>query len=524
MRKVREILLTFDPDIHIQKSTRLIFDKFLELGSIRKVMFYFVRKDIKLPRRQPSGLDAGNVIWRSATAAAISSVLANPAYAGAFVYGRRRGDRRKMVPGRPSTGRIRRSREDWLAVVKDVYPAYISWDTYERIQATIAINRQKYEEHMRHKGAERNGDALLQGIVACSRCGRQMLVRYRDGRTFEYVCNAMVAGYASKPCQHITGRTIDAAIVREFMSVLDESHIDSLKRVEETRHLDHQQLTDQLGREVARCDYEARLAEKQFNKVDPDNRLVAGTLEKRWEEKLVQLQAAREKLEEATISVPSQRALPPDLRAAFLDLGKSLPELWPRLSNARRKELLRTLVKQIHLLKRPTEGEAEVRIVWIGDHVTDLVVGVPTLTRKDSAKEKDLLTEVCRLEEKGLSDGAIASELNRRGFRTCRQLEYNCQTVQQLRLRHRVLSPIEKVRRGDIPGFYKVPDLAELVPIDPTWIYRLIGRRKIQIEQDPKYHCYLFDKESRPVEKIRTLLSGEVEQISFKKGASRWLS
>ena len=184
MRKVREILLTFDPDIHIQKSTRLIFDKFLELGSIRKVMFYFVRKDIKLPRRQPSGLDAGNVIWRSATAAAISSVLANPAYAGAFVYGRRRGDRRKMVPGRPSTGRIRRSREDWLAVVKDVYPAYISWDTYERIQATIAINRQKYEEHMRHKGAERNGDALLQGIVACSRCGRQMLVRYRDGRTF----------------------------------------------------------------------------------------------------------------------------------------------------------------------------------------------------------------------------------------------------------------------------------------------------------------------------------------------------
>lgn len=516
--------VTFDPDIHIQKSTRLIFDKFLELGSIRKVMFYFVRKDIKLPRRQPSGLDAGNVVWRSATAAAISSVLANPAYAGAFVYGRRRGDRRKMVPGRPSTGRLRRSREDWLAVVKDVYPAYISWDTYERIQATIATNRQKYEEHMRHKGAERNGEALLQGIVACSRCGRQMLVRYRDGRTFEYVCNAMVAGYASKPCQHITGRTIDAAIVREFMTVLDESHINSLKRVEETRHLDHQQLTDQLGREVARCEYEARLAEKQFNKVDPDNRLVAGTLEKRWEEKLVQLQAAREKLEEATISVPTQRALPPDLRAAFLDLGKSLPELWPRLSNARRKELLRTLVKQIHLLKRPKEGEAEVRIVWTGDHVTDLVVGVPTLTRKDSAKEKDLLAEVCRLEEKGLSDGAIASELNRRGFRTCRQLEYNCQTVQQLRLRHRVLSPIEKVRRGDIPGFYKIPDLAELVPIDPTWIYRLIGRGKIQIEQDPKYHCYLFDKESRPVEKIRTLLSGEVEQISFKKGASRWLS
>jgi DNA invertase Pin-like site-specific DNA recombinase len=518
--------VTLDPDIHIQKSTRLIFDKFLELGSIRKVLLYFARKDIKLPRRQHSGLEAGNVLWRPATAAAISCVLTNPAYAGAFVYGRRRGDRRKMVPGRPSTGRIRRDRDDWLAIVKDAYPAYVSWDTYEKVQDKIAVNRQKYEEHMRHKGAERNGEALLHGLVACRRCGRQMLVRYRDGRTFEYVCFAMVSGYASRPCQYITGRTVDEAIVREFMSVLDQSHIDGLKRIEEKRDVDDQRLTDQLGREVARCEYEARLAEKQFNKVDPENRLVAGTLEKRWEEKLVQLQAARERLEEAKakIATPKQHGLSPELRRAYLDVGKNLPDLWPRLSNARRKELLRTLVKQIHLLKRPVEGEAEVRIVWVGDHVTELVVGVPTLTRKNSEKEKQLLAEVCRLEEEGLGDEAIATELNRRGFRTCRQFEYNRQTVQQLRLRHRVLSPIEQVRRGNIPGFYKIPDLAKLIPIDQTWIYRLIGRGKIQIEQDPKYHCYLFDKGSKPVEKIRMLLRGDVEQVSFKNGASRWLS
>jgi len=518
--------VVLDPDIHIQKSTRLIFDKFLELGSIRKVLFYFVRKGIKLPRRQHSGLEAGNVIWRSATAAAISSVLTNPAYAGAFVYGRRRGDRRKMIPGRPSTGRIRRCREDWITIVKDTYPAYISWETYEKVQDKIAVNRQRYDEHMRHKGAERNGEALLHGLVACRHCGRQMLVRYREGRGFEYVCFAMASGYAAKACQYITGRTIDDAVVREFMAALNQASIDGLTRVEVKRRTSDQQLTDQLGREVARCEYEARLAEKQFNKVDPDNRLVACTLEKRWEEKLAQLQVARDQLDEATakMATSARDTIPTELRRAFLDLGKNLPELWPRLNNVRRKELLRTLVKQIHLLKRPKEGEAEVRIVWVGDHVTELVVGVPTLTRRNSRKEKDLLAEVCRLEERGLSDEAIAGELNRRGFRTCRQLEYNRQTVQQLRLRHRVLSPIEQVRRGSIPGFYKIPDLAKLVPIDPTWIYRLIGRGKIQIEQDRQYHCYLFDKESKPVEKIRMLLHGEVKQVSFTKGASRWLS
>ncbi len=519
--------VVLDPDVHVQKTIRLLFRKFEELGSIRKTLIYFVRKEIKLPRRQTSGLEAGNVIWKGATADAIGTILQNPAYAGAFVYGRRAGDPRRKVAGHPSTGRIRRAREAWLSVVKDAYPAYISWETFERNQQTIAVNRQKYEEHLRQKGVERRGAALLQGLVACRRCGRQMQLRYReDGHTFEYICMAMVTGYGSKPCQYITGRAIDDAVVREFMSVLDQAHIDGLARVEGKREEEDRRLVEQLERDVARSEYEARVAEKQYNKVDADNRLVAGTLEKRWEEKLVQLRAARERLEDARSKTSSQAraALPPELRKAFLDIGRNLPALWPRLTNTRRKELLRILVRQVHLQKRNGEGEAEVRIVWIGDHVTELVVGVPTHTRKDSQKERELLAEICRLEEQGLGDADIADELNRRGVRTCRQHVFNRATVQQLRLRHRVLSPVEKMRRESIPGYYKVPELAKLVPIDQTRIYRLIGDRRIQIDPDPKYKCYLFDKQGDPVERIRMLLRHEVQQVSFKKGASRWLS
>ena len=519
--------VVLDPDIHVQKTIRLVFDKFLEFGSIRKTLGYFVRKDIKLPRRQVSGLEAGNVIWKAASAAAISSILANPAYAGAFVYGRRSGDPRRKAAGHPSTGRIRRPREQWLSVVRGAYPAYISWETYEEIQNTIAINRQKYEEHLRQKGVERRGAALLQGLVACRRCGRQMRLRYReDGQNFEYICMAMVTAYGGKPCQYITGRSIDQAVVREFMSALDEAHIEALTRVEEKRGQAEQQLVDQIEREVAHSEYEARLAEKQYNKVDPDNRLVADTLEKRWEEKLVQLQSARQRLDDAKAKMAASpgRTLPPELRQAFLDVGKNLPTLWPRLSNPRKKELLRTLIRQVHLQKRAGEGEAEVRIVWIGGHVTEFVAGVPTSTRRNGQKEHELLAEICHLEEQGMSDQEIAAELNRRQLRTCRQRSFNGQTVQQLRLRHRVLAPIETMRRGSIPGYYKLPELARLISVDPTRLYRLIGSGKIQVNLDQKYKCYLFNKDAKPVEKIRMLLRGEVEQVSFTKGASRWLS
>jgi DNA invertase Pin-like site-specific DNA recombinase len=517
--------VALDPDVHVQSTLRLVFEKFLELGSIRKTLIYFVRHEIKLPRRQTSGLEAGNTIWKSASAAALASILENPAYAGVFVYGRRRGDPRRTVPGRPSTGRIRRGREEWLCVVKDVYPSYISRSTFEDIQQRIAINRQKYEEHMRHKGAERRGAALLQGLVACRQCGRQMMVRYREN-SFEYICFAMTAGYASKPCQYITGRSIDEAVVREFMSALSQVQIDGLTRIQDKHRQEEQRLVAQLEREVARCEYEARLAEKQYNKVDPDNRHVAGTLEKRWEEKLRHLQTARQRLEDAQAATGSRQvhSLTPELRKAFLDVGQNLPALWPRLSNTRKKELLRTLVRQVHLQKRKNEGEAEVRIVWIGDHVADLVVGVPAHTRRDGQKERDLLAEVSRLEEQGMGDKEVAEELNRRGIRTCRLCAFSSQTVQQLRLRHGILSPIEKARRGSIAGYFKLPELATLVPVHPTRLYRLIGCGRIQVDPDPTYKCYLFDKAGKPVELIRMLLRGEVQQVSFKKGASRWLS
>lgn len=156
---------------------RFVFTKFLELGSAQKVLQYLVSNGLKLPRRQTSGLYAGQVLWKAPALSALYSILKNPAYAGAFAYGRPRSEPTKQIPGRPATGRLRRPRGEWIALVKDVYPVYITWSQYEQIQHKIEENRQRMNEQFTRRGGIRRGAALLSGLVRCARCGPTVWMR-----------------------------------------------------------------------------------------------------------------------------------------------------------------------------------------------------------------------------------------------------------------------------------------------------------------------------------------------------------
>ncbi len=184
---VRDMLgvVQLDPDQSVQDRIRLAFDKFQELGSAQKVLRYMAKHDLKLPRRQTSGLYAGTVLWKEPNSAAMLSILKNPAYAGGFAYGRRIADATRQTPGRRSTRRIRQPRDRWLALVKDVYPAYITWEQHERVLATIEENRQKMAERLTRRQAIRCGAATLTGLVRCGRCGHTMQVIYKQN-PFQY--------------------------------------------------------------------------------------------------------------------------------------------------------------------------------------------------------------------------------------------------------------------------------------------------------------------------------------------------
>jgi DNA invertase Pin-like site-specific DNA recombinase len=505
----------FDPDRSVQDRIRLVFAKFRELGSAQKVLRYLATHGLKLPRRQTSGLYAGMMLWKAPNSSMLLSILKNPAYAGAFAYGQRIADPARQVPGRPATGKIRQPQDRWLALVKDVYPAYITWEEHERILATIEENRQKMAERLTRKQAIRGGAALLTGLVRCGRCGHAMQIAYKDNR-FQYICRSGSTQYGKASCQYLTGAPIDEAVVQEFFRVLQPAEIDALEGVN-SKQMEHQrELELHLGQEVRRLEIAAKHVERQYDGADPENRLVASTLEKRWEEALAELEQSRARLADLKAQSPPPVAIPAELRAAFTDVGRRLPELWDRLPVEVRKTLLRTLVTGVNLSRDQT-SVVRIRIAWRGGLVGERSIGVPVHTFRDTDRERDILARIRTGIDNGQDDAAIAEDLNREGFRPCRGAAFTAVIILKLRRRHQIWKGLERLRRGERPPGYTVREMAKLIGIDPSWISRKISRGQILLEKDPRYGCFLFPTARSSIDSMRKLKSGKLLQVSFPK-------
>ena len=300
--------------------------------------------------------------------------LKNPAYAGAFVYGRTRQKPSSRPGGQPI--KTPRPPMDWRFVVKDKYPAYIDWATFEKIQAMLRDNRAEYLRN-KSRGIPRDGAALLHGITWCGECGHKMVVRYKGGS--QYVCNHLRQQHDVPVCQCLRAAPIDAQVAAAFLEAVAPAEIDALSRARKAQLQADEALRHAEERQIQRLRYQATLAERQFNRVDPDNRLVAGELERRWEEALIELRRAEETLARRTNSAPAPSVgIDPRLRAKVVTLGQRLPALWADSTTRRehRKALLRCLIDKV-VLRRSARDRAEVRIVWRGGTTTELTVMMP---------------------------------------------------------------------------------------------------------------------------------------------------
>jgi DNA invertase Pin-like site-specific DNA recombinase len=503
----------FDPDTSVQARLRLVFRRFQELGSAQKVLRCLVKQGLKLPRRHRAGLYAGQLLWKEASNSAVHAILKNPAYAGVFAYGRRRADPSRQVAGRRATGRLRQPRERWLVLVHDVYPAYITWAEYEQIQDQIAQNRQKMMERLTRKQALRQGAALLPGLVRCGMCGHSMHVAYKKGR-FQYICQAAQARYAKPNCQYLSGRAIDDAVVQEFFRVLQPAEIDALERVSAQQAGHQRELIQHLEQEVKRLEYAAGRAERQYNSVDPENRLIAATLEKKWESALAEREQSQARLAEAQARAPQPVAIPPELREAFADAGRRLPQIWPELSAEAKKRLLRTLVTGVNV-RRDDNGMVQIRIVWCGGLVSEHQVHLPVSTRRRSEIERKVAARIEELAEQGLRDEALAERLNQEGYYPCRGAAFTPQIVLKLRSRYDIRIGLGRLRRGDRPHGYTIAAMARILGVDPAWIYRALYDGRLQIERDDHFGCYLFPRTQRAIQEMKRLRRGEVCHVSF---------
>jgi DNA invertase Pin-like site-specific DNA recombinase len=209
--------VTFDPDEQVQHVVRLIFRQFEELGTLNAVLRYLVRHQIQLGIRVRDGAAKGDLAWHRPNRVLLQGLLKNPVYAGAYAYGRRPVEPRRQQPGRPRTGRRTARPEEWLVLLPDRLPAYITWEQYEYNQTRLRANRARADE----VGAVRNGPALLAGLAVCGRCGCRMTLHYgEDGRRYTYVCLRQLTDYGQPPCQHVAGRCLDTFVRQWVLAAL----------------------------------------------------------------------------------------------------------------------------------------------------------------------------------------------------------------------------------------------------------------------------------------------------------------
>ncbi|MGZ3434350.1 MAG: recombinase family protein, partial [Isosphaeraceae bacterium] len=304
-----------DPNQEVQNQIQHVFSSFLRLRSATKVVRFFQSERLQIPRRDRSG----DLAWRPPTTASILSILKNPAYAGAFVYGRTRSLPSPGAMLRPALRRLPVA--EWKVCLRDRYPAYIDWATFEDILAMLRDNLNEYDRNQ-SRGVPRPGKVLLHGLVWCGECGHKMVVQYKSSA--QYICNYLRQMYQVPVCQRLPADPIDSHVVAAFLEALTPAELDLYDQAMAALGHEQKQLDKARGQHLERLRYQARLAERQYNQADPDNRLVAAELERRWEAALRELREAEEAFRRPDELAPEP--LPPDVRQAIEKAGRRLPE------------------------------------------------------------------------------------------------------------------------------------------------------------------------------------------------------
>src|SRR3982751_4493680 len=493
-----------DPHLDVQQRIELVFALFLELKSASKVAQRMNQQELLLPRYTRFG----DLLWRRPTIGAVLLLLRNPAYAGAFVHGRRQSVRKDLAH-RPLARPL--PREAWQVCARDKYPAYISWEQYEKIQAMRDDNRLEYTRE-RTRGVPREGSALLQGIVYGGESGHKMGVVYKQ-RT-QYRCHELRSRYGVPVCQHILAEPVDRQVVAAFFEALSPAQLDLYDRVVRQRRNAQEQIERAQAQQVERLRYEAAWAERQFRKVDPDHRLVAGELERRWEHALRELQQAEEAGARQQQEVPPGPALDPQLRATLSNLGQQLPALWESgfLSRAQKKALLRCLIDKV-VIHRQVRDQVHTRIVWRGGESTTFEVPIAVGTYQALSRAKEMEERIIALHQEGHSDLEIAQRLCTEGYRSPRHEQVLASTGRRGRRRHRIFMDRSQPDPHRPGGHGPIAHVAQQLAVTQNWIYARIYSGRIRVARDEATGMYLFPDGPDTLEQLRKLKTGEAKIV-----------
>jgi DNA invertase Pin-like site-specific DNA recombinase len=476
--KVGRDRIEINPDLRVQQAIGLVFTKFAEFKSARQVHIWLRDEGIELPAKSRRG-EAHGVVWRLPAYNIVHNILTNPIYAGAYAFGRTTS-RVSVVDGRKHIRRgVHRPMAEWDVLIKDHHAAYISWEEFERNLKAIASNATGMSSALA-RGAAREGELLLAGLVRCGHCGRKLHVHYSSGKLGRYNCYGARANHGTERCITVSGLSLDAAIAKEVLRVLEPLGIEAAIKAIETQAGETTAAERQLALSLQQARYEAAHARRQYDAVDPANRLVAGELERRWNEAL----QAVARIEGDVAALIARR--PPPLgepeRQQLMALGADLERAWshPSATAATRKRIVRTAISEI--IVRRDAGMIHAVLHWQGGDHTELQVkqrlnaaGRPNPCIPD--EEIALIGELARL----MPDRQIARLLNRTGVKTGHGNAWTQERVRGFRHHHGIAGyrDGEWAERGEIT----LEEAAKIVGVCNMTALRMLRRGDIKGRQ-----------------------------------------
>src|SRR5215469_338744 len=493
--KDEEGQLQKDPDQRIGGAIASVFAKFLEVGSVRQALLWFLENGLTIPARTIRG----DVHWRQPAYSGIHRMLTNPCYGGAYAYGKTETTI-CFEKGASSVRTRGRSRDQWVVFIPGAHEGYVSWEDFERIQKMIAANRLSGES----SGAPLRSGALLAGLLRCRRCGRKLRVRYKgpDNDVIRYVCPRAQLDNKESRCIAFNGTQLDALVATHLLRVVEPAAIEAAVMASEQSLRERSDVLDALARDLQAARYRAQRAERQYEASDPENRLVTQELERRWNVALQEVRAIGARMEAEN---QSKQSAPVCSIEEFENLARDLETLWndPQTDQRSKKRLLRALILEVVVDIDDTTNEIVVLIHWKGGVHTPLRLKRRRPGQRSTQTPEDVV-EAVRSLSRVLGDEKIAGFLNRAKMRTAHGNFWTRALVTSLRFNHGI--ECHDPKRQAAEGWMNLSQAARLVGVTNRTLRLAIERGDVSAERPIPSGPWILNKQAlQSKAKIRCL-------------------
>ena len=494
--KTEDQRLEKDPDRRVQQAIALVFRKFAALGTVRQTLWWFLEHGVELPVHTPRGA----TFWRRPSYRTVYRLLTSPVYGGAYAYGKTE-QRVRYEHGTPHRSSHRKPREQWLTLIPQAHEGYVSWEEFEHIRQAITANNVGTNE----VGAPKRGAALLAGLLRCRRCGRKLTVRYTGSAhdVLRYACLRGALDHGEPRCLAFGGLAVDDAIAREVLRVVQPAAVEAAIVASEQAARQQDEVVAALQRDLEAARYAALRAQRQYDATDPENRLVAGELEQRWNLTLQRVQDLEARIAHHTAGRGPEQPAP--TREAFAELATRLEAVWhdPGTDVRLKKRIVRTLLQEVLVDVDSAGGTIHLVLRWAGGVHTELCV--PRRRRGQHRGQTpptivDAVASLARI----CPDQLIAGILNRNGLQTGRGNRWTQERVTALRSHYRIACYSRETRLAQ--GWLNLTEAAAFVGVSPRTLRLAVERGEIPAEHPLPEGPWIFTRSPLTSDAARALV------------------